>query len=80
MDFEKLSPEERLVAEQAVLNMRALNDACDAAEDGKVLAMAEIMAVQQGREFIRQNLEMSMQRQADAVQKKGRSTVSANAD
>jgi len=36
MDFQKLCPEERLVAEQAVLNMRTLNDACDAAEDGTV--------------------------------------------
>ena len=29
MEFEKLNAEERLVAEQAVLNFRSLNKACD---------------------------------------------------
>lgn len=47
--WENWSPEERLVAEQAVLGMRELARTCDAAPDGKVLAACEAMAMQQGR-------------------------------
>jgi len=41
MWFDDLTPEERLIAEQAVENFRSLNDACDAAADGTVLSVAE---------------------------------------
>ena len=34
MEFEKLNAEERLIAEQAVLNFRSLNKACDDAKAG----------------------------------------------
>ncbi|MEO2012922.1 MAG: hypothetical protein ABGZ53_00980 [Fuerstiella sp.] len=36
MNFAELSPEERLIAEQVVLNLRTLNSAADAAVDGTV--------------------------------------------
>ena len=72
MESDQLSPEERLIAEQAVLNFRSLNDACDAAADGTVLAVAEKLAVEQGRELIRRTLEASMEQQVKAVEKKGR--------
>lgn len=72
MDFDRLTPEERLIAEQAILNFRALNRACDEAADGRVLAVAERLAVDQGRELTRQTLETSLQQQAEATEKKGR--------
>ncbi len=70
-DWDTLSPEERLVAEQAILNLRSLNKACDAAPDGKVLAIAERLAMDQGREQIRRTLEISLTAQATEVEKKG---------
>ena len=80
MDFAQMTPEERLVAEQAVLNLRALDVACDAAADGTVLAIAEKLAMTQGRELIRKTLQTSMDRQTKAVEKKGRRTGRAPAD
>jgi len=41
MDLSKLSDSERLVAEQAVLTLRALNEAADKAEHGKGMAALE---------------------------------------
>lgn len=70
MNFDELSPEERLIAEQAVLNLRSLNDACDAAADGTVLAIAEQMAVDQGRELTRRMLQTSLDAQVKSVEKK----------
>ena len=64
MWFDKLSPEERLIAEQAVMNFRSLNDACDTAADGTVLAVAEQLAMKQGRELILKTLETSIAQQA----------------
>jgi len=81
MDFAQLTPEERLIAEQAVLNLRELNKACDEAPDGKVLGIAELLAVDQGRELIRRTLETSLRQQAEATEKKGRRAgVAAAAD
>jgi hypothetical protein len=79
MDFDRLTPEERLIAEQAISNFRALNKACDEAADGKVLAVAERLAVDQGRELIRQTLEASLLQQAEATEKKGRRDDAAGA-
>jgi len=70
MNFAELSPIERLIAEQAVLNLRTLNTACDAAADGKVLAIAEGLAVDQGRELTRRTLQASLDAQVHAVEKK----------
>ena len=66
-----ISPEERLIAEQAILNLRELNKTCDAAPHGKVFAIAETMAVNQGREFICKSLESSLATQATDVEKNG---------
>ena len=41
MNWEELTPAERLVAEQAVLNLRSLNRTCRMAADGQVLRLAE---------------------------------------
>lgn len=71
MNWEELRPQERLVAEQAVLNLRALNQACRSAADGKVLAVAETLAMQQGREWIRKSLQMSLEHEGREAEKKG---------
>lgn len=70
MNFEELSPQERLVAEQAVMNLRTLNKACRAAKDGTVLAVAETLAMEQGRELTRRTLEASMDQERHEVEKK----------
>lgn len=80
MRFEELSHEERLIAEQAVMNLRALNTACHAAADGTVLAIAERIAMAQGRELIRQTLQVSLAEQAREVEKKGHQAGRARAD
>jgi hypothetical protein len=80
MKWEELTAEERLIAEQAVLNLRELNKACDAAADGTVLNVCERLALQQGRELIRQTVEASLRAQAHEVEKKGRRPGSAAAE
>lgn len=80
MWFDDLSAEERLIAEQAVMNFRSLNDACDSAADGTVLAVAESLAMKQGRELIRKTLETSIAQQTAAVEKKGRRAGRVRAD
>ena len=80
MKFEELSPAERLIAEPAVLNLRTLNNACDMAADGTVLAIAEILAVEQGRELTRKTLQASIAAQVDSVETKVRPPAPANAD
>lgn len=80
MNFEELSPAERLIAEHAVLNLRTLNSACDMAADGTVLAIAETLAVEQGRELTRKTLQASIDAQVDEVEKKVRPPAPANAD
>ncbi|MBI1313477.1 hypothetical protein GC176_19475 [bacterium] len=72
MDWDGLTAEERLVAEQAVLNLRSLNQACDAAADGTALAIAERVAVEQGCDLTRRILQTAVDRQTQAVEKKGR--------
>lgn len=80
MKWDDLSATERLIAEQAVMNLRALNAACDAAADGKVLAVAETLAIQQGRELIRRTVEVTLQQQAADLEKKVRRSGPARAD
>lgn len=68
---EEFTAEERLMAEQAVLQYRTLREACVAAPHGKVLAIAERLAVDQGREAMRMQLETALQREAAEAEKKG---------
>lgn len=70
MNWEALSPQERLIAEQAIMNFRTLNKACREAVDGKVLAVAETMAIEQGRELTRRTLEASVNQERDELEKK----------
>lgn len=59
MDLSKLSESERLVAEQAVLTLRALNEAADKAEHGKGLAALEAVIHDKGFEHLRNMLAVS---------------------
>lgn len=70
--LDQYTPEERLIAEQAILNFRELNKACDDAADGTVLDVCETLAIEQGRELIRKTVETSLSLQAQEVEKKGR--------
>ncbi len=69
--WEQLSPEERLLAEQAVVQYRALRAACAAAPNGRVLGVAERLAVDQGHEMTRRTLESALQQEAAEAEKKG---------
>ncbi len=80
MNLDELNLRERLIAEQAVLNFRSLNKACDEAADGSVLAVAEQLALTQGRELIRRTLQASLDLQVEEVEKKGRLQEPARAD
>lgn len=80
MNFAELSPEERLIAEQAVMNLRTLNAAASAAADGHVFAVAEKLAVEQGRELTRRTLQASLDVEVKSVEKKVRRAGSANVD
>ena len=78
LEWDGLSPEERLLAEQAVLEFRALRKACVEAPHGRVLAVAEQMAVSQGREAMRRTLETALQLEAAEAEKKGVTAGTAN--
>ena len=80
MDWSQMTPEERLLAEQAVMNLRTLKSTCRAAPNGRVLAVGEKLAVEQGRELTRRTLETAMQAEASDVEKKGVRAAPAHAD
>jgi hypothetical protein len=71
MDLSKLSEQERLVAEQAVLTLRALNDAGDQAEWGHGMEALESVIHDKGFEHLRNMLSVAASARPEA-QKKGR--------
>ena len=62
---------ESILVEQALAMARELEAVSDAAPDGEVLAVGELAAVRLGRELTRVALEATLQRQAEAAEKKG---------
>lgn len=66
------SPEEALIAEQALAMYREMRDAAARAADGEVLSVAESLAVARGRELTRRSLETVLQEEIATVEKKGR--------
>lgn len=66
------SPEEGLIAEQALAMYRELRTAAASAADGEVLSVAESLAVARGRELTRRSLETVLQEEITGVEKKGR--------
>jgi hypothetical protein len=70
MDLSKLSDRERLVAEQAVLTLRALDEAADKAEHGKGMAALEGVIHDKGFEHLRNMLASATNARPEA-QKRG---------
>jgi hypothetical protein len=75
--FEVHTPLEALVLEQALLLARQLQQAADEAPDGQVLARVEATAVPAARELARQAVQLTLQAQAAAAEKKGRPAAAA---
>ncbi len=70
LDFSKLSAEELLAAESAVLVMRSVNAAVKSAPHGQGLFQVEAMLHEKGFDHLRQMLELSLASQ-EGAQKKG---------
>lgn len=70
MDWNTLTDDERLIAEQAVLMARAVKMAGDQAPHGKGLFCLEQAVLDQGRDLLRLTLERSIGARQEA-QKKG---------
>ena len=70
MDFRNLNERERLVAEQAVLTLRALDEAGDKAEHGKGMAALEAVIHDKGFEHLRDMLASAANARPEA-QKRG---------
>jgi hypothetical protein len=63
---------EALLAEQAVLLARELEQTCTEAADGQVLDQAEGVILAKGRDLLRLALQASLQRHAATAEKRGR--------
>ena len=70
MNWDEMTAEERLLAEQLVLNMRSLNRVARLAPDGHVLDVVERLAMEQGRELVRRTIELSLHAEGTEVEKK----------
>lgn len=71
--------EEALVVEQVLAMYRELRRAAQEAPDGKVITVAEQLAVQRGQELTRRVLETVLNQQAAEEEKKGRRAGAARA-
>jgi hypothetical protein len=75
--FEAHPPLEALLLEQALLWARQLQQTADEAPDGQVLARVEAAAVPAARELARPAVQLALQAQATALEKKGRPAAAA---
>lgn len=73
------SPQEALVAEQALAMYREMRLAAAHAPDGAVMSVAESLAVARGRDLTRKSLEAVLQEEIESSEKKGRSSARAPA-
>ncbi len=64
-------PAEALAVEQALALVRQLKRACRDAPEGQVLARAERVAVDRGRQLTRAALEAVLNQQAEGPEKRG---------
>ena len=69
MDMQGMTPEERLVAEQAVLTLRLLKEAAARAPMGQGMNALEAVIHDQGKEHLRQMMSLAASR--PEAQKKG---------
>ncbi|MGH7169190.1 MAG: hypothetical protein ACRELF_07970 [Gemmataceae bacterium] len=63
---------EALILEQALAYARQLQRTAAQAADGQVLRSTEAFVLERGRDLLRRSLEIALQAQAAAVEKKGR--------
>ena len=70
MNWDEMTSEERLLAEQSVLNFRSLNQVARLAPDGHVLDVVERFAIEKGRELVRRTIELSLHAEGAEVEKK----------
>jgi len=78
-DIRVNNPTEALLVEQALAMAREMNDAANAAADGRVLKEIEQLAITRGRELMRKGVEAVANDQAETVEKKGRRAEPARA-
>jgi hypothetical protein len=78
MDFSKLTGPERLIAEQAVLTLRALHQAADQAPHGQGMACLEAVVHDKGFELLRTILSSAASARPEA-QKRGSASGLATA-
>ncbi len=64
------NPTEALILEHALTLAREITRTAETAPDGQVLRLAEVCTLNLGREFLRKSLEIALQAQAEAVEKK----------
>ena len=70
LDFDKMSPQELLAAESAVLTMRSLMDAVQSAPHGHGMERVESALNDQGRQHLRNMLQAAVASH-EGAQKKG---------
>ena len=78
IDLSRLSPRERLAAEQAILTLRALDQAADDAPEGQGLACLERVITDRGLRHLR-DLLTSAASARDEAQKRGPALEAARA-
>jgi hypothetical protein len=76
LDLSKLSARERLVGEQAVFTLRALDQAADEAAEGEGLNRLEAVIHDQGCAHLRQMMGRAIEAR-DEAQKKGPASATA---
>src|SRR5438477_7662303 len=69
-DIRVSDPQEALIVAQALAMYRELRQAAASAPDGKVIDVAERLAIAQGRELTRQSVQTVLQEEARAIEKK----------
>ena len=70
-DFDRLTPTQRLILEQAYVMAQELEAAADSAPEGRVIDRCESFLLGNGRDFLRKVLESTLQTRAEVLEKKG---------
>jgi hypothetical protein len=69
-DFDRLTPFQRLIVERSLVLAQELEKTANSSPFGQVIDRCESFLLDNGRDFLRQMLESSIQSQADALEKK----------
>lgn len=71
LTVEVQTPLQRWIVEHALAMAKELEQVAETAPDGQVLDRCEQVALDSGRDFLRQALTAALEHQAQAVEKKG---------